>query len=166
MKINPRFIRDAKKAPLSAQVFQLIGVCQFIAAAFFPMVISSLLGFGLGTIGVIIALIIGATASAASFGIARIIIDLHTLSVNSEGYVLDEEEEGSIEAIEESIENMSADIEEMLEIMRSKRRNPKAKPVVLQEQKNQQPDSFIQEEGQPKQDNDPFDDFDWEGQES
>ena len=91
MRLLAKEYKNARKAPMSANVLQLIGVAQFFWASWFVFGVAGNLRPYIHPAFYVVSLIVGVSlglsASVISFAIARIIMDLHSIRWNTDGYM-------------------------------------------------------------------------------
>ena len=91
MRLLAKEYKNARKAPMSANVLQLIGVAQFFGASWFVFGVAGNLRPYIHPAFYVVSLIVGVSlglsASVMSFAIARIIMDLHSIRWNTDGYM-------------------------------------------------------------------------------
>lgn len=119
MKIKSTKIGNGLKAPFTAQVFQLIGILQFVGASWFVFSGTALLSQYIGPDGVVIGLVIavclGVCASLFSFAIARVIQDIYAIRWHTMEYSA-ERTSGEVEEmrlLRQSLDRLSHNIEAM-----------------------------------------------------
>ena len=117
MKIMAREVGKAEKAPVSASLLQLTGVSHLFFVAWIVWNSTALWRDQLGVIGIILSILVAldlaVSASLMSFVLARVVMDLHAIRWNTDGYTVERDKE-DMRLLSRAIDRLSDNIDRIV----------------------------------------------------